>query len=724
MTTIKTIAPVSISGEQMKTIYTERAIIGCAFCVTAVTRYLKDENKLEIEYIYPYKNADGTIALVDVFFKLECFTDDRKVIHSFWYDGAHVKSESPPTELYNRELLSTNPYMPVLICSDVRGAHTAAALVVSPYAEFIPTCPSAGTKDILSLDYKPLAGRDVYLYPDDSAAARKEAQILAAFLRDVTASVSIVETHPQAKKVRSHGAGITETLAVVTPWDLVKYIKTYRDLSQERPKPPQEPAILDPHHDETGGIYEELYTFYRDLIHRGMEKKHINSFRPIENDQAAAAAYYTKGYVRFSDGLGWLVYDPKTGIFRSDVGKHIVKFYLDIMARARWDLKEHETQEYVSYAKSTCTEPGIRHVMKIMESCQSILCGAEHYDRDPYLINCQGITVDLRTGKQRPSTPADLHTKTTRCRPAKRVPLPEKYPVFAQFLIDITNRDPTMIGWLMRYFGYSLSGDTKAAYFVNLHGTGRNGKGTLMHTMQYIFADYASEIPTAIVVDNGKYHNILHSHARLLGVRLGIAADVPAGRMNIESLKTITGNDLINAEFKYKDSFSFRPVAKIILSSNEQLRLPDTGQSIKSRLRYVPFPVSFAGREDSSLEQRIEEEAPEILAMLINEAVEYFKNPGPRAFPECAAIKQKTAEYIASEDIIGQFLEECTMAAEGEKVRAGELYQVYCEWCKDRNEHPMTGTKFGKKITARGLEKSENYKGKYYLNLKIKGLYD
>jgi putative DNA primase/helicase len=303
------------------------------------------------------------------------------------------------------------------------------------------------------------------------------------------------------------------------------------------------------------------------------------------------------------------------------------------------------------------------------------------------------------------------------------VPNPEDYPVFAQFLIDVTNRDAAVIGWLMRFLGHSLSGDTKAAFFVNLHGGGRNGKGVLLHTMQHIFADYATEIPTSVVVDDGKYQNILHAHAKLLGVRLGIASDVPEGRMNIDSLKSITGNDELNAEFKYKDPFTFKPIAKIILSTNNPLQLPDTSQSIKSRLRCIPFSMSFAEKVDTSLEQRIIDEAPEILAALIGESVEYFKDPGPRAFPDCPTIDRETAEYIASEDILGQFLDECTVPAQGEQVQADKLYQKYFEWIKSRNEYPISQTKFGRKISNK-LEKNRDMKGAMYMNIRIKSIYD
>jgi putative DNA primase/helicase len=711
-----TIVPVSITKDRLQTVYNEQSITSCALCIKSISRYLKREGELSIEALYPFKTTEDTIELVDVLFNTDCFTDNKRVIASFWYDGKHIRSLNPPNVLYNQYLLAVNNYAPVLIVSDAYNAHKASSL-----ADFIPICKPAGVKDIISVNFKGLAGREVYIYPNDSAKDRKEAQSLALFLKGACKKVIIIEPISDAKRICSSGAGIAEAIQVQTPWELAEYIKSYAPAPELNPV--QKPVLIET--ESTGvGLYRDLYDYYRGLIKQGMKKKHINSFLPNQTEQATAAMHYTDGHIRFSDGLGWVAYDPKTGTFSHELGKHLLRYCLEIMARERWDTATTEDKQYQNYAKDACSNSGIRNVMKSFESKEAIITVARNYDSDPYLLNCQGTTVDLRTGKRRPSSPQDLYTKTTLCKPAEGVPNPEDYPVFAQFLIEVTNRNPTVIGWLMRFLGYSLSGDTKAAFFVNLHGAGRNGKGTLLHVMRQIFADYAREIPTAVVVDNGKYQNINHAHAKLLGVRLGIAADVPPGRMNIESLKGITGNDELNAEFKYKESFTFQPIVKIILSTNEQLQLPDTGQSIKSRLRYIPFSVSFAGREDTTLEQRIMEEAPEILAALIGESVEYFKRPGPRAFPDCQAIEEKTAEYIASEDILGQFLEECTVQAQGEQVGADELYQKYREWSIGRGEkRPLNIVWFCRKIGNK-VEKNRSSKQRGYMNIKIKGVYD
>jgi putative DNA primase/helicase len=113
-----------------------------------------------------------------------------------------------------------------------------------------------------------------------------------------------------------------------------------------------------------------------------------------------------------------------------------------------------------------------------------------------------------------------------------------------------------------------------------------------------------------------------------------------------------------------------------------------------------------------------------VLHRLILEAVEYYKDPGPRGFPPCPAIDRETEEYIKSEDIIGQFLEERTVAAEDEAARAGELYGEYLDWAQSQGyRRTMDKNKFGKKLSER-LERGHDRDGKYYLGIKIRGKYD
>jgi len=460
--------------------------------------------------------------------------------------------------------------------------------------------------------------------------------------------------------------------------------------------------------------YGWLFEDYSHLVGRALRKTHVNSFHPTEDGQAEAAEYCLDGMIRHTAGAGWLAYDYNEGYFRSDIGEAVLRFCLQKLARERYDLRDaDERKEFMKFAEKAVTEPCIRHVEKLLESRRSVFALPSDFDKAYYLLNCKGETYDLRTGEHAPSLPEHFHTKTTGFRPEEG-----DFPVFLDFLNDVTCGDTELAAWIMRWFGYCLTGDIKASYFVNFHGSGRNGKGTLLHVMRQIMGTYAREIDSEIIVKE-KTGNVKHAHADLVGIRAGFAADVPAGTLNMTSLKTITGGDEIIAERKYHDSFPFRPIVKLTFSSNPKLRLPETGQAIKSRLRYVPFKAKFAGREDRGLEDRLLKEAPQILAWLIREAGEYLRNADTNGFPPCKAIDEATEDYIREEDVIGQFLEECTVKMEGVKVKVSELYNKYINWTGS-NDNPMKKQAFGRRMAERDVEKERNRDGWYYKAIQLK----
>jgi len=460
---------------------------------------------------------------------------------------------------------------------------------------------------------------------------------------------------------------------------------------------------------------KDFFDLYKYHINNAISRIDINNYHPTEEGQARAAEHVLDGLLYYTSGQGWLAYDQKKGYFRSDMGEVILNYCLKVLARQRYDFRGHvdDIKEYLNFAKAAVTEPSMRHIKKILESHEELYLISNEFDKNPYLINCMGETYDLRTGQHGPSVPEHRHLKTTGFKPEEGIPYN-----FVKFLSEITLGDKDLSAWIMRWFGYCLTGDTRAAYFVNFHGGGRNGKGTLLHLMRQIMGGYGREIDEDIIIKE-KNSNIKHAMADLYGIRSGFASDVSSGVLNIKALKTITGGDEVVGEKKYKDAFTFRPIVKLTFSSNPILRLPESSQAIKSRLRYIPFKAKFAGREDRGLEDRLLKEAPQILWHLIQEAKVYIVNANTCGFPPCKTIDSATENYIKSEDAIAQFLDECTTDSEHNTVLTSALYNKYTEWSAARKEKAMSSNLFGRKVSERDVDKIRTCHGWEYIGMKI-----
>jgi len=97
-------------------------------------------------------------------------------------------------------------------------------------------------------------------------------------------------------------------------------------------------------------------------------------------------------------------------------------------------------------------------------------------DADPWLLNVQNGTIELRTGKLRPHDPADLITKLA---PVEYDPDVTSL-LWASFLDKITGGDDELKGFLQRTVGYSLTGDTSEEILFFVQGPTNTGKSSFI----------------------------------------------------------------------------------------------------------------------------------------------------------------------------------------------------------------------------------------------------
>jgi len=183
-------------------------------------------------------------------------------------------------------------------------------------------------------------------------------------------------------------------------------------------------------------------------------------------------------------------------------------------------------------------------------------------------------------------------------------------------------------------------------------------------------------------------------------------------------IKWLTGGDRVSARRLYENSFEFEPTHKIWLATNHKPRIRGADDGIWSRIKLIPFEVSFEGREDKGLKEELKNELPGILAWAVR-GCSRWQEIGLR-FPE--SVRNATAEYRSESDQVGLFLAaECDLdAPPTSRVRASALFSAYKAWCDRNGEEKMTGTAFGLRLTERRLPKKSTSKGVVYIGITLK----
>jgi putative DNA primase/helicase len=391
----------------------------------------------------------------------------------------------------------------------------------------------------------------------------------------------------------------------------------------------------------------------------------------------------------------WLVWDGTRWVWddRAAVRKLAHKVARSIYKDAAHEPDEAKQREIAKFARASQNESRIGAMLN--EAKPYLAVGMDELDRDPWLINCQNGTLDLRSGKLRPHDSADRITKL----------VPEEYdpvapcPRFEQFLKE-TLVDDAVISFVKRYSGYTLTGITRERLLAMLYGFGKNGKTTLVELLRDVMGDYATNTDTETLLMK-RYQGVGNDVAALKGARFVSAAEVEQGRRLAESkVKQLTGRDTVTARFLFGEPFNFTPEFKLWLSTNNKPVIQGTDDAIWDRIRLIPFTQRFDGeRQDPKLPEKLRGEMVGVLAWMVEGCLEWQEH----GLGEPESVRQATEQYRAEMDTLAAFLDEECVIASDSKVLAERLYQSYAMWCDKSGERKEAKKGFVARLEERGF---------------------
>jgi putative DNA primase/helicase len=309
---------------------------------------------------------------------------------------------------------------------------------------------------------------------------------------------------------------------------------------------------------------------------------------------------------------------------------------------------------------------------------QRIALPPDAFDRSPWLFTCANGTLDLRTAQLGPHRPEDLISK----RSPVAYDATAGCPRFLDFLSLIFNGDQTLVDFLQRAGGYSLTGSVGAQCFFFCWGMGCNGKSTLMQILRTVCGDYATEAsPTLLMQQVHEQHPT--DIADLLGRRFVSAVETEQGRrLNEVRVKWLTGGDRLKARFMRQDFFEFEPTHKFWLNGNYKPVIRGTDPAIWRRIHLIPFTVDLRTRLHGELIENFEatlvDEFPGVLAWLVAGATAWYHD----GLRPPAAVRDATRAYREEMDDVARWVEEACERNEHARTPFKTLYSAYIEELK------------------------------------------
>lgn len=186
------------------------------------------------------------------------------------------------------------------------------------------------------------------------------------------------------------------------------------------------------------------------------------------------------------DGTCWRI-DENGEIFRR--AKDTAASIYNEARLASEDGNQEIAKKLALHATQSQSATRIKAMIELAQSEPSIPLCTNELDKDNFLLNVSNGVVDLRTGRLREPRRGDLITK--QC-PVAYFPKAEA-PLFLSFLECIFDGNQPLIDFLQRAIGYSFTGDTNEQCLFFLHGSGANGKSTLLNVIKRILEGYSMQ---------------------------------------------------------------------------------------------------------------------------------------------------------------------------------------------------------------------------------------
>jgi putative DNA primase/helicase len=418
--------------------------------------------------------------------------------------------------------------------------------------------------------------------------------------------------------------------------------------------------------------------------------------------------------LRYVPAWGWLMWDGRRWTRDDTLGvmrraRHTVA---GLYAEAAYADDDTDRKALAKHAMRSESEARLKAMVSLAASESEIVATPDQFDRDPWLLNVENGTVDLKSGELRPHRREDLITKLA---PVRLDP-DATCPLWEATLNRVLAGDEALKGFVQRFFGYSLTGDTSEQIIAVFHGSGANGKTTICATAQDLLGDYAATTPAdTLLVKHGD--SIPNDLARLAAVRYVIAVESDDGRRLAEGrVKQLTGQDRVAARFLHREWFEFRPTFKVVLVTNHRPTIRGTDHAMWRRVRLVPFEVTIPDDEqDKHLGEKLRAEAPGILKWFVDGCLAWQREDLGR--PD--AVQQATARYRAEMDVLGQFFVDRCLADATATVTSKALYEAYTSWCRDTGERPLSRKTLGLRLAERGFRAGKMNGERVWLGLEL-----
>jgi putative DNA primase/helicase len=308
------------------------------------------------------------------------------------------------------------------------------------------------------------------------------------------------------------------------------------------------------------------------------------------------------------------------------------------------------------------------------------------------VISCENGLLNLEARSLHQHTPALFNLVHV---PFAYTPDAPDPVVWLDFLASLWGDDEDAIALLQEYFGYVLSGRLDMQKLLMLVGPTRSGKGTIARTLRALVGGRRN-VPGPTLASMATNFGL----SPLIGKPLAIISDARLGSLGatvVERLLSITGEDTLTIDRKYREPWTGKLLTRFVILTNEVPEFQDASGVIANRFLVLNMTETWLGREDHELTRKLRPE----LALILNWSLagldrlnEHGRFTVPPASDETVIQMQDLASPVSA------FVRErCTLEPAAE-IAVDKLYAAWRDWA-ERNGHKLSSkVTFGRDLRA------------------------
>ncbi len=280
-------------------------------------------------------------------------------------------------------------------------------------------------------------------------------------------------------------------------------------------------------------------------------------------------------------------------------------------------------------------------------------------------------------------------------------------PEWKKFIQDVTADDDEQTALLQEIFGYCMLPDNRFQKFFVFYGHGSNGKSRFIEVIEDIVGDAGATVPLSRFSEPFAVYD-------LYGKCVSTSTEDKSDFIECtNTLKAVVSGDMIRAERKFRDSFRFRPYAKIIVAMNEMPKSRDVSFGFFRRMELLDWKVRFIDergatelqppyimKQDLMIGEKLRKEHSGIFNWAL---VGLKRLITTNTFTRSEAHVALQREFFDTSNLVALFF---TMSYEDKALEKGEtytkrdIYMQYRTWCATEGHHPLSSIWFFRNATS------------------------